>query len=120
MAGPLQGIRIIDAITMISGPLATMIPADQGAEVIKIENPCGGDHSRQVAGQARPDQGPSGGAARHRPFQGRAEPGPAPRRQQQRSVQPVGQVASTETGPVRPGVIDLFSGNAGGIIRSGS
>ncbi len=51
MPGPLHGIRIIDATTMISGPLATMILADQGAEVIKIEHPRGGDHSRQVAGR---------------------------------------------------------------------
>lgn len=49
MPGPLDGIRIIDVTTMISGPLATMILADQGAEVIKIEHPNGGDHSRQVA-----------------------------------------------------------------------
>jgi len=35
---------------MISGPLATMILADQGAEVIKIENPSGGDHTRGVSG----------------------------------------------------------------------
>jgi crotonobetainyl-CoA:carnitine CoA-transferase CaiB-like acyl-CoA transferase len=31
---------------MISGPLATMILADQGADVIKVENPDGGDHTR--------------------------------------------------------------------------
>ncbi|MCR9125610.1 MAG: CoA transferase [Rhodobacteraceae bacterium] len=49
MPGPLDGFRIIDATTMISGPLATMILADQGAEVIKIEHPRGGDHARQVA-----------------------------------------------------------------------
>ena len=49
MPGPLSGLRIIDATTMISGPLATMILADQGAEVIKLEHPKGGDHSRQVA-----------------------------------------------------------------------
>lgn len=49
MPGPMQGIRIIDLTTMISGPFATMILADQGAEVIKIEHPGGGDHSRQVA-----------------------------------------------------------------------
>ncbi|WP_299841626.1 CoA transferase [uncultured Jannaschia sp.] len=51
MAGPLQGIRIVDATSMIAGPLATMILGDQGADVIKIENPKGGDHSRQVAGR---------------------------------------------------------------------
>ncbi|MEM6679703.1 MAG: CoA transferase [Pseudomonadota bacterium] len=51
MPGPLEGVRIVDLTTMISGPFATMILADQGAEVIKVEHPRGGDHSRQVAGR---------------------------------------------------------------------
>ncbi len=46
MPGPLDGYRIIDLTSMISGPLATMILADQGADVIKVENPDGGDHTR--------------------------------------------------------------------------
>jgi crotonobetainyl-CoA:carnitine CoA-transferase CaiB-like acyl-CoA transferase len=46
MPGPLQGFRIVDLTSMISGPLATMILADQGADVIKVENPEGGDHTR--------------------------------------------------------------------------
>jgi crotonobetainyl-CoA:carnitine CoA-transferase CaiB-like acyl-CoA transferase len=52
MPGPLHGYRIVDLTSMISGPLATMILADQGADVIKVENPDGGDHTR-AANNAR-------------------------------------------------------------------
>ncbi len=46
MPGPLDAYRIVDLTSMLSGPLATMILADQGADVIKVENPDAGDHTR--------------------------------------------------------------------------
>ena len=49
MAGPLSGVRVVDVSEVISGPLATMILADQGAEILKIEPPRYGEESRQLA-----------------------------------------------------------------------
>ena len=46
MNGPLDGIRIVDLTTMISGPFATMLLGDQGADVIKIERADTGDQMR--------------------------------------------------------------------------
>src|SRR5215469_15000958 len=51
MLGPLHGYRVIDLSSMVSGPSATMLLADQGADVIKVENPQGGDHTRAAANQ---------------------------------------------------------------------
>lgn len=50
MAGPLAGYRIIDTTQMISGPMATMVLADQGADVIKVEPPGIGDLTRALGG----------------------------------------------------------------------
>lgn len=49
--GPLAGVRVVDITTMILGPVATMLLADMGAEVIRIEPP-EGDPFRDV-GDAR-------------------------------------------------------------------
>jgi crotonobetainyl-CoA:carnitine CoA-transferase CaiB-like acyl-CoA transferase len=51
--GPLEGIRIVDLTSMLSGPWATMILADQGADVIKVEEPQRGDHTRSYGNQRR-------------------------------------------------------------------
>ena len=50
-SGPLTGIKVIDLSTMISGPLAGMMLADQGAEVIKVESPGMGDMMRHIGTQ---------------------------------------------------------------------
>ena len=50
MPGALNGFRIVDCTQMIAGPLATMILGDQGADVIKVEPPGGGDLTRALGG----------------------------------------------------------------------
>jgi len=53
MPGPLDGYRILDVTQMISGPVATMVLGDQGADVIKVEPPATGDLTRAMGGTRR-------------------------------------------------------------------
>ena len=46
MSGPLDGIKVIEIGQALAGPLAGVILADLGAEVIKVEKPDGGDDAR--------------------------------------------------------------------------
>ena len=54
----LKGVRVIDFTQVISGPYATFMLAQQGADVIKLELPKGGDQARSMM---RPE-GPFGDA----------------------------------------------------------
>jgi crotonobetainyl-CoA:carnitine CoA-transferase CaiB-like acyl-CoA transferase len=47
----LDGYRIIDLTSMLSGPWATMLLGDQGADVVKVEVPGQGDHVRSLGNQ---------------------------------------------------------------------
>jgi crotonobetainyl-CoA:carnitine CoA-transferase CaiB-like acyl-CoA transferase len=47
MAGPLEGIRVIEIGTLIAAPFAARLMAEFGADVVKIESPDGGDPLRK-------------------------------------------------------------------------
>ena len=59
MAGALNGIRIVDLTNVILGPYGTMLLADQGADVIKVEAP-EGDAVRHIGKPRKtPGMGPA-------------------------------------------------------------
>ena len=47
-SGPLEGFKILDLSSVVSGPMACVMLADQGADVIKVEKPSGDDSRRFV------------------------------------------------------------------------
>jgi len=48
MAGALDGIRVVDLSSHLSGPYCAMLLGDHGADVIKVERPDGGDDARAM------------------------------------------------------------------------
>jgi formyl-CoA transferase len=45
-AGPLAGVRVIECGSLIAGPFCGQLLGDFGAEVVKVEDPAGGDPMR--------------------------------------------------------------------------
>jgi len=46
--GPLSGVVVVNLTQILAGPMCTMLMADMGANVIKVEKPNGGDDNRRM------------------------------------------------------------------------
>jgi crotonobetainyl-CoA:carnitine CoA-transferase CaiB-like acyl-CoA transferase len=58
MAGPLTGLRVVDLGTRIAAPFCAGLLGEMGAEVIKVEQPRGGDFMREIGPFADTPEGP--------------------------------------------------------------
>jgi crotonobetainyl-CoA:carnitine CoA-transferase CaiB-like acyl-CoA transferase len=60
MATPLAGVRVLDLTRLLPGAYATLLLADLGAVVVKVEDPRGGDGMRHLAARLTPTRDASG------------------------------------------------------------
>jgi len=54
---PLQGLRVLDLSRLLPGPYASLVLADLGADVVKLEDPAGGDYLRWMPPMAGEQSG---------------------------------------------------------------
>jgi succinate--hydroxymethylglutarate CoA-transferase len=57
--GPLTGVRVLEFGQIAAGPFAGSLLADLGADVVKVENPAGGDGMRGLAAAYEPRRRPA-------------------------------------------------------------
>ncbi|KAB0662402.1 MULTISPECIES: CaiB/BaiF CoA-transferase family protein [Burkholderia] len=55
MNQPLKGVKVVDLSTLLPGPLCTLLLAEAGADVVKVERPAGGDEMRSYVPKAGTD-----------------------------------------------------------------
>ena len=58
MTGLLRGVKVVEAAVLLVGDYLGMLLADEGADVIKLEQPGIGDYLRKILGQFAPDNSP--------------------------------------------------------------
>jgi crotonobetainyl-CoA:carnitine CoA-transferase CaiB-like acyl-CoA transferase len=57
MSGILDGIKVLDLSRLLPGPFCTQMLGDLGAEVLKVEDPKGGDYARWMEPHGKADSG---------------------------------------------------------------
>ena len=58
MTGLLRGVKVVEAAVLLVGDYLGMLLGDEGADVIKLEQPGIGDYLRKILGQFAPDNSP--------------------------------------------------------------
>ena len=58
MTGLLRGVKVVEAAVLLVGDYLGMLLGDEGADVVKLEQPGSGDYVRRILGQFAPGYSP--------------------------------------------------------------